>query len=118
VLKDNRFAWSRNKQFWYMPRPWSHERRSQHVAGLVAGLRDLGHAFQIDNGGPAGAADPAPAPALGALGDGVLGRLPQIVANAAHAGSQPAGVDVDIEHDRPARPGAPSPHAPGQGRGR
>ncbi len=52
LLKANRFTWSRNQQFWYLPRPWAYERRSSHVRGLLEGLRELGRPIHIEDGQP------------------------------------------------------------------
>jgi hypothetical protein len=100
VLKANRFTWSRTQQFWYLPRPWAYGRRSSHVRGLVAGLRELGRPFQVADGQVDGIPGPA-TPAATPLGDGPVGRLDQIVARATgQSDQQPASPDLKLEGAR------------------
>jgi len=99
VLTANRFTWSRNQQFWYLPRPWAYDRRSEHVRGLVAGLRELGRPFQVEDGQVPDVPVPAVAPQpVTPLGDGPLSRLDQIVARATtRSGHHPASSGLTPE---------------------
>ena len=45
LLRRGGFKWSGRQQFWYLPRPWSPDRRASRVQALKSGLERLGRAF-------------------------------------------------------------------------
>ncbi|MGH3283494.1 MAG: hypothetical protein ACRDPD_02215, partial [Streptosporangiaceae bacterium] len=65
LLRRDGFKWSGGQQFWYLPRPWTYDRRNSRVQSLKSGLERLGRTFTERGNAPAwqdGQQDAAPAP--------------------------------------------------------
>jgi len=94
VLNANRFSWSRNQQFWYLPRSWGYERRTSHVRGLLEGLRELDRPVHVEDG------QPLPQRELNQARDHVrqLAEEAQMLANEQE---QPAGAPASTPEQRP-----------------